>query len=291
MKKKLLITLGDSFTEGVGCWDYSLLSEETITYINNWPIDKGSILHNSKSKYIHDIKESEHKNNFHLKGWPNKLGKKLKFDKVVNLGNAGDSNSSQAKKFYQKYINKDLTNWDVCVVWLLTFPGRFSFYMGDGIRSYQLPEDSKNEILSEYYYKELVNRSISSKYQNQSDYFIELSTNLESNYYLNTVETLCKLKGFSIYSFMYDSDCIDDLKKVCTANSLIDTNPTQHPNRPKYERYGKSKLCGHFNEDGYEHMANNMYQILCERGIHIGKNENDFIEWEWDGSPVSTLLI
>jgi len=278
-KKKLLITLGDSFTEGVGCWDYKLFSTEMITLINDWTIDRGYILY-SNSKHFDNVKKSDHKNNFHLRGWPNKLGKKLKFDMVVNMGNSGDSNSAQSKKFYNKYINNELNDWDVSVVWLLTFPDRFSFYTGDGITSYQSADTSPNR-LSEYYYKELINLSIHTKYE--SDIFIELSTNRESVYHINTVETLCKLKGYKLYLFTYDDNVFNSLKNEYTGKSLIN-NASENPIKPPFGFNDfNSKLCGHFNEDGYEHIAENMKKSLLSMNLELGNNYSNDLKWEWVG--------
>jgi hypothetical protein len=82
-------------------------------------------------------------NNFREKGWPNKLGMMLGYDKVINLGLAGSSTSGQVKVFVEKYLDKDLSNYNVTVVWLLTEPSRFSFYREMGVCNI-LPAENYN---------------------------------------------------------------------------------------------------------------------------------------------------
>ena len=68
MKKKLLITLGCSFTEGVGCYDPELLKQYPVI---NEKI-KGDI-YNKSIGY------------FHANGWPPRLQQKLNYDRLINL--------------------------------------------------------------------------------------------------------------------------------------------------------------------------------------------------------------
>ena len=81
MKKKLLITLGCSCTEGVGCYDLSI-NPEKLTYLKLPP------------KELRLTRQR-----FHRLGWPNRVGRKINADKVLNLGVGGSSNSAHLKLF------------------------------------------------------------------------------------------------------------------------------------------------------------------------------------------------
>ena len=96
MKPKLLITLGCSWTEGVGCYVPSVYynASTAVTFNDIEPLI---------SKY-HD----KNKKNFHEFGWPNRLGKKLAFDKVINLGVGGSSNSTAVKIIYEFIEQNDI---------------------------------------------------------------------------------------------------------------------------------------------------------------------------------------
>ena len=76
MKPKLLITLGCSYTSGIGTSD----------------------------PYHHM--------------WSRQLGIKLGFDKLINLGKAGASNSGCIKKFNEMVNNFPLNEYDILVIFL-----------------------------------------------------------------------------------------------------------------------------------------------------------------------------
>ena len=88
MKKNLLVTLGCSFTEGVGCYDM----ENNPTDKVFWEMDKEEA--------------AIHIPHFHKYGWPNLVGGQLGFDNVLNLGFGGSANSEHVKKFVERVIGK-----------------------------------------------------------------------------------------------------------------------------------------------------------------------------------------
>ena len=67
MKPKLLITLGCSLTEGVGCYNLDLLPK------------------NPNQDYFLDLKLEKHSKRFLKYGWPNVLGNHLNYDLVINM--------------------------------------------------------------------------------------------------------------------------------------------------------------------------------------------------------------
>ena len=76
-KSKILITLGCSYTEGVGCFDVDLMEKYNTTDYNSLPREQLLI----------------QLDKFHKDGFPNKLGKLLNYDKVINMGLGGSGTS------------------------------------------------------------------------------------------------------------------------------------------------------------------------------------------------------
>ena len=116
MKPKLLITLGCSWTEGIGIYD-TKLDPKTNKIIYSIDINK-----------IHEL------------SWPNRVGKKLGFNKVINLGEGKGSHSSQVKKFYEYVKNQNFRDYDVLLIFLMTDPIRISIYKNGSIKSYSMTD-------------------------------------------------------------------------------------------------------------------------------------------------------
>ena len=81
-KKNLLITLGDSWTEGVGNYEPTALLDYQKNKISQQELYSIS----DKLRY------------FYKEAWPTFLSEKLDYD-LINLGQGGDANSATAKKF------------------------------------------------------------------------------------------------------------------------------------------------------------------------------------------------
>ena len=264
MKKKLLITLGCSHTEGVGCWDDKY----------SYPIDFDAS-HRDFGNFL-----GMNMDNFHELGWPNRLGKKLGYDKVINLGFGGSSTSAQMKMFILRYSDKQFDDYDVSVVWLLTDSLRTSFFRNNILVSL-MPSDfyEDNVSLFESIYKFVSKNGTIPRDIVLMDYIREEYVNRKS------VETICNLKNWNFISFhshthhynnmiqdVYDSNknhCFDDIGFTLEND----------------ERY-ISNICGHFNEVGYEMLSNNMYDwILKNHPKMVDDNLSDTIDWEYHGFP------
>lgn len=121
MKKKLLVTLGCSITQGIGCYDYDI---------------------NPEYKHWYDLdKEAQEitSERFLKLGWPYRTASKLGYHKLINLGSAGSSNSAHLKLFVDKVLPKIerlKKEYDILVIWLMTEPTRFSFYTDKKINLY-----------------------------------------------------------------------------------------------------------------------------------------------------------
>jgi len=254
MKKKLLITMGCSFTEGVGCYDVSNMDE--LKFYGDLP----------KEQFIHQT------NNFHKLGWPNRLGKKLGYDKVINLGLGGSSISGQVKQFSEKYLDKDFSEYDVLLVWLLTDPSRISFYSNGMINC--IVSNSNEPIYNEYI--KLID--------------ITLDTILEQIFYIKMMENICENKGYQLLiTPLLKNKLIEQLYSLYVSDYYLTHPLTSIPgeiiSNKKYWCNIPEGDC-HFNEDGYEYMANRMNQIIRDDFPHlVSTKSNNELEWEWDGEP------
>lgn len=273
--------MGCSYTEGVGCWDYSKFTDKVKDKISNWK-SNDPIFHDG---FMDEIDDRLHYKSFHEKGWPNKVGKILGFDKVINYGVGGDSNSAQAKRFYEKHFDKELyKDWDVTVIWLLTFSGRISFYMGRNHRNYQYSNLNavNGDDLSEVYFKDLIE-------SNEGNIEgVDTDISMETIYYFNTVESICKLNNYKIFGlFFTDTDC-ESIKNTYKGSSILPFNVMFFPNRPPLNSYSQSNLnsiiCGHPNEEGYKLIAKNISSILINNlKMKVNTYKPKLFEWEYMG--------
>lgn len=257
MKKKLLITMGDSVTEGIGCYDYSKMSNPNVTYYE---------LPKEEAEYQLD--------RFHELGWPNRLGKKLNYDKVINLGWGGSGQSAHVKLLFEKIIGKDFSEYDVLVVWMLSEPARFSFYSGGTIRQF-MPHlagvDGHEMELS--YIKDIED--------------IESDSILETIFYIKCVEQICENNNFNLQITSWHQD---------SNKKIFEIYPSKYHMKPYQSSYiakvfnddldKSSKVCSHPNENGYEDIAQNMFNSISKFNPQlINKNKVEKFEWRWVGEP------
>jgi hypothetical protein len=251
MKKKLLITLGCSFTEGVGCYNPTLL-DETGT-----PIDSESVYNSSLER-------------FHTLGWPAKLQKKLQYDCLWNLGRGAASNSENVKRWFEIFSTESITDeYDVLVIWLVTFSGRISFYKEGKIRSI-LPTNNLTD-LTYIFYNSYISFLESGANKNTNT---DRDMILEASFYLNVISTICKLSN---YKFLYincsntEGEQLDTL--VQSPHSLNSTYKRLYPNHNSVlDRDGSKQntsFCGHPNEHGYEIIAERFFNMISHEHKHL----------------------
>jgi len=264
MKKKLLITLGCSLTEGVGCYDPETLPSDMIDVVTH---KKGSEVY------------SMNRERFHKYSWPSILQKHLNYDLLINLGFGGSSTSGNLKVWFEKYYNKTFINeYDVLVIWLLPEPSRFSFYRDSSIkniipytRKYFFNTDSYD--LGQEYVKFIKN--------------IEYDTVLEQIFYLKIFEEHCKFKK---YNFLYTT--LSSKRFRFFENMYDTTNFMNFENGilPDYSDnlHMKSIVCDHPNEKGYEYIAKKIFDWLkLYRPELVENNTPKKFESIWDGNPLT----
>lgn len=171
MREKLLITLGCSFTEGVGCW-----VDGTPNNLNTLSDDKWNFWHKKSKK------------SFHENGWPYKLGRLMGFDKTINFGHTSSSISGNVKHWFQSdYFHKDLSEYDTTMIWLLPSWFRFSTYTNGGIGDIHVYTDG------DYF----------TKWMRDSE-DIDFDAELEAKFHVELMIQECKRREIELIVFTID---------------------------------------------------------------------------------------
>jgi hypothetical protein len=264
MKPRLLITLGCSLTEGVGCYDINTIPKNMLN------TDKNFTWEEMESIYCSNLKR------FHEFAWPNQLGKKLGFDKVLNLGHGGSATSSQVKIFFEKYPNEDFKDWDVLMIFMLPTSTRFSFYINSRITHF-LPQFG-TECSIETNYLDLIDKDFNDAL-------------LEQIFYIKVMEEVCKNRNFNFIYFHHDNP----LNIVLINNYKNQNQLSLKSSKKSLFWFGEddeylSPLCHHPNEKGHEELATVIYNsIKNEFPQYVGESKNQ-IEWEWNGQPEDHII-
>lgn len=264
MKKRLLITLGCSLTEGVGCYDINTIPKNILNSNKNFEWSD-----------IHSIYKSNLER-FHEMSWPNQLGKKLGFDKVLNLGHGGSSTSSQVKIFFEKYPNEYFNDWDVLMVFMLPTSTRFSFYINSRITHF-LPQFGIEGGI-ENSYLDLIDKDFNDAV-------------LEQIFYIKVMNEVCKNRNFNFIYFHHDNN----MNIVLRNNYKNPNHLTLKSSKKSLFWFGEddeylSPLCHHPNEKGHEEMSIIIYNcIKHEFPQYVGESKNE-IEWEWNGHPQDQII-
>lgn len=242
---KVLITLGCSHTEGVGSYDLSDVSDKEI--------------HRMKAQgYVPIPFYQENLDNFLKGSWGSHLQEKIGASTFYNVGLGGDSNSGQAKLFYDAVELLDLESKDVLVVFLMTYSHRFSYYKNGIPATVPFGEDSPH--IKEYL------KFISPD--------VEFNTLCEQYFYLRTVTNLCKTKGFKFCIARVESEgdlyelLTDDLKKSFINEDIFQryTNESDYP-------HFQSKVCAHLNSDGYNEVATQFFTRILKKYPNFCKDK------------------
>jgi len=254
VKKKLLITMGCSHTEGYGCWDETTFSDEMLLKLKkHTPINPFFGSDNSNIKFHTNELISKNKNNFKTKGWPANLAKLMGTADILNLGKGASSNSGQTKEFFKRNLHKNpYAEYDVTLVWLMTEPFRISFYVNRKIENYMI---DSHPIWKEYF-KEIISHHSKDMFNGIP---VEDPT-LESIFYFNIMETVCIKNNWKFHAFPLTNvfskyfrkhESSDNFHENCVMPLLDDNNLKLY-----------SHVCGHLNEMGYQQVAKSMYSVI-----------------------------
>lgn len=251
MKEKILITMGCSLTEGLGCYDLSKIRPDEIIESNK----RGYPL-------LNDDEYSYQRNLFHNNGWPINLAKNLGFDKLINLGLASAAQSGSLKQFVEKYLDKNFSDQEVFIIWMISMPERFSFYNGHKIQTYLPTTEKGNRVdLEKSWIKEIKDIPYDSIY--------------ETIFYIKMMEQICENKNYSLLITSWVHNLMVKLNKIYQSENYItpiNFQPWEITNIKKFTLDHYSKMgCGHPNEEGYKLIAENLYDVIV-------KNHREFLQ-------------
>ena len=283
-KKKLLFTMGCSFTEGIGCYDMDTIPK----YLLEYPKKKmGKFLYtdikNGKALYkrLYDL----NKDRFHEYSWPNHLGRLLNYDKVINTGMGGTSTSGQLKTFIENFKNENFDEYDVTVVWLLTEPIRISFYREGNIADVGWWAAEATEETFDY--GSLADRD----YQLQRAYtmFVDdlsLDPTLEQIFYVKCFEEICENRNWNLLIQHWNTMHGDAFKSLYTSKYMM--NEDKNFSAIDYRKIHQSPICYHLNEKGYQIMAERMFGSIQKHHSNlINKNTVEKFEWQHLGRKLN----
>lgn len=270
---KVLITLGCSFTEGVGCYDYTGLSKKELDKLKELSFDS-----NFYGKNL---------DNFLYGSWGSQLQEMIGASTFYNFGKGGDSNSGQSKTFYDQIDKINLEGKEVLVVWLMTYPHRFSFY-NEGIA--QTIPFNMGETNSEFKNTTKMVEGYVSYVEKNWDF----NTGCEQFYYLRTVAEICKNRNFKFawanvqqhQSLTVIYPLLDSyLKNTLLKNEIFGYNFIEGLLTNQNKEL-LSKICGHPNKKGYTQVAKRfaspimkLYPDFCKDKL-FEKYNDESIEYE-----------
>ncbi len=247
--KNVLITVGCSFTEGVGCYDYSSLN----------------------NKNPNDLSEKEHSkyygtqlDNFLMGSWGTHLQKMLRYDLHINCGIGGSSNSHQIKNFMDTMVSwPDLSKSNVLVIWQMTYPHRFSFYNHGRPKTFGFNLKAPFDPVHSNFIKEFV--------MNMSNTDFDRDMAFESLFYLRCMRDICKVNGYNFLFSTVGEPVFDDvLRNYLDKNTLknfIEIYDEEEDEKVSPLAYGYARgtaHCGHPMSDGYKDMAEEYHKWITQ---------------------------
>lgn len=217
-KKKLLISLGCSFTQGNGIY-------KRIPNIKNIKQD---------TKEFDELESSSNYDMLYL-GWPSQLQELLNIDFLINFGKGGSSNAESVRRLVDSIGNHSFDEYDVTIAFLVTFPHRIGFYKNLQPVTFQF-----GTPISNVYIKEI---------ENGKDF------TLDTIFHIKMLSEFCKNRNYKLVCGLLDGEEYDLYKNELKYNEVkIINNPIPH----KFEdsRYHSIiKWDSHPNELGYGIMA------------------------------------
>jgi hypothetical protein len=239
----LLITLGDSWTEGVGCYPDSILEKYGNPPKMNYRDPSCFDDYNFLSKYYGE------------NSWPSRLSSLLENYEIINLGKAGSANSACAKRFEIFLRNFNRQQYGrILVIFLMSEPSRFSFFSDNQIRSF-LPSWHQDDVREEKftnYYTSIVAKS-------DTDFWSE------SIFYLNCIDSFCNNHGMD---FVFGS-AFSHIKTCQYFKNMTNIMFRDQYNWNARDLLDDSEMskCHHPNIAGYKKIADYIYADLKNLGF------------------------
>lgn len=252
--KKLLITLGCSLTEGVGCYDL-----DGLDLNSPWNDDDSQL-------YVKSIPK------FHEYGYPNELGRLLNYDKVINLGIGGGAPLSNVKHLFEMYSEETFQDYDVLLFWMIPNSDRTSYYFNGSIESRMPYCTDLNEFDTAY-----INKIMKSKTP-------LLDATLEVVFGIKSVEQFCENKGINLLLSSANDEDYRMYKKLHQSKYYLSNG------EPKlFDGLEETEIspCRHPNKKGYKKIAIKIFDFIKKEHYElINTNLVDKFEWEYLGNHI-----
>jgi hypothetical protein len=287
MKKRLLFTLGCSFTEGDGGYPPEPFFEPEGIPLDGSRRDElhgTEVMQNYRNSY-HDYFHNE-------TSWPTQLAKRKGFDKLINIAKCASSTGYNLRSLYDKYWNFDWENYDTTMFIWLTDSIRFSFYSGGVPQTFMCGNPDRPFTLSGRYAKIIQD--------------VDIDPLLEQRHHLRTLEQYCENRGIKLVIMSYWTHEDAMLKDMHKSKHYASQEPGWTPIPFEYGQWtlnsdgirtGKSEtwdsryhspICYHPNKEGYSLIVDTIIEQLDKDRpdtLHI-ENFNNNPELVWDGDPI-----
>jgi hypothetical protein len=250
MGKKLLITLGCSWTEGCGVYDEQALADYALH-------KRFGLLHT----------ESRDRGSYARGSWPNQLAELMGWE-LLNLGKVSSSTSYQAKQLIMGDID-DKDYEQVLVIQQVSISSRFSFFAGkDDIRNFDPLEIQRTGEFA---------RDIDHLERKFLEYYLVTANTIpgehwETAFHLKCVESYCLARGWRFeYVTAWEGSFLDIPDNLNNYKSTACLHPAMAQagydgtlqeivmNRLSHDGFA---LCKHPNKQGYEVIARAIYAGL-----------------------------
>jgi hypothetical protein len=258
VKKRLLITVGDSYTLGVGSYNPLVVKVynellPTMSKEEKWAWEE----------IFHDYYLNH--------GWPTYLQKLLKCDHLINCSRGGSSNSGIVKTFMELYENETFSEYEVNLVWGMTWPERISFYAGaktpfikdhvpnmkqmssvnDLLITESKPWDSLQKVNLRKAYVEFINN-------------IPHDTVREALFYKSILHMMCKYRGWNFSFWWCDKSTRNYITKLHPGPEFY--QDVVIPNESNGNIYKPLRVDDrHCNEEGYKKIAQDIFNAMQQR--------------------------
>ena len=245
-----LITLGCSFSQGMGCHNIELYNSYNVSNYSELP-----------PSYYNKIKE------FVL---TNSIGKHLQdkfgFREYHNYAHSGSSNQSQVLKFFTNLPEGP----DNTIVWQITVYDRKPIPHDNVFLDGHL---NSSKWVNEYY------KDILTRIEGGSQ-FIDDVERSEAAMYINIIREYCKVKNWNFYIwFWIKGESEKMLKKFPHFKDCI--IPYDNPSFDEFESYTDITGDYHPNEFGYKHIADNLIETIlthCKEFPYPNETPTDWYE-------------
>jgi len=268
MKKNLLITLGDSWTRGVGC---GLTTTPGIRDRKSFPSER------EYQNYVEEIHKLED-----IYGWAPVCANLLDYD-LINIAVPSWSNPALVKTIIDdvKYAKYKTQYERVVLVYLLTDPHRFGLFTNIDlqnitVRGFGFWENStETRVINDIQDFELTPLPNPRRYERPKeinhiiwktyiDYMIPVGSIRETVFHLRCMEHFCKSCGYEFYwgtAFTPYQELYPYYKEInnCLHHNEFESFRTMIFNKHKLNAFAP---CAHPNELGYEEIAKYIFNKL-----------------------------